>query len=410
MFNQKSKLALAVAAAAALTFSAGAHATNGIIQAGNGMVAHGFGGAGLSNAGEAAAGMDNPALINQTGDSVSVAWSMFMPDRKFDSTGAVGAAGTVGVSDSKMFGIPQAAFTSKINDAMSWGIMAYAMGGMNTDYRTGLAPGMGQTTPQSVNLQGMIIAPTFSYAFTKDISAGASLIIGYETLTTRNLFGQGAAGTNEGSAMGYGVKLGIDAKVANGISVGAMVQPKLSMDEISYFKGFLGNFGFTGDAALALPNEAGVGAKFAVGNSVDILADVLYYQWTSVDVFKFFGWDDQTVLKVGAEFRPSEKLALRAGFNYGKSPIQGGNLAANGTQDAAFANYPFPAITESHFTLGLGYKLDKNVSLNAYYLYAPRVTETATTVSQTSGGPFPAGTKISMTQNAFGLGVNYQAK
>jgi long-chain fatty acid transport protein len=155
-FN-RSKLAMAVAA---LTFSSGAFATNGILQAGNGMVAHGLGGAGLSNAGEASAGMDNPALISQTGDALNVAWSVFMPDRTTDTTAVntsvfgVPNAGTVATSDSKMFGIPQVAFTSKINEAMSWGIMAYAMGGMNTDYRTGPFPGLGQTEPQSVNLQG----------------------------------------------------------------------------------------------------------------------------------------------------------------------------------------------------------------------------------------------------------------
>jgi long-chain fatty acid transport protein len=421
-FN-KSKLALAVAATAGLTFSSGAFATNGIIQAGNGMVAHGFGGAGLSNAGEAAAGMDNPALISQTGDAVSVAWSIFMPDRTVDTSGVAGfPPGYTGetVSDSKMFAIPQVAFTSKINDSMSWGIMAYALGGMNTDYRTGImgnpltATPLASTSAESVNLQGMIVAPTMSFAFNKNVSIGGSLIIGYETLTTRNLFAQGAAGTNEGSAMGYGVKLGLDAKVTDGISIGAMIQPKLSMDEISYFKTFLGGFGFSGDAALTLPNEYGIGAKFAAGKSVDIVADILYYQWTSVDVFEFFGWEDQVVYKVGAEFRPTDSLALRVGFNYGESPIQGGNRTGNGSQDAAFANYPFPAISETHFTLGLGYKMDKNMTINAYYLYSPETTQTATGASVTCPTPatctVPAGTEISMSQNAFGLGINYAAK
>jgi long-chain fatty acid transport protein len=407
MSLKKSKIALAVAAAAGLTFSSGAFATNGILQAGNGMCAHGFGGAGLSNACEASAGMDNPALISQTGDAVNVAWSMFMPDRTVDSTGAIGPFGTEAKSDSKMFGIPQAAFTSKINDSMSWGIMAYALGGMNTDYRTGLQAG---SNPESVNLQGLIVAPTMSFAINKNVSVGGSVIIAYSSLTTRNLFGQGAAGTNEGSAMGYGVKLGVDAKVADGISIGAMIQPKVSMDEINYFKNFLGGFGFSGDAALTTPNEGGIGAKFAVGKNVDIIADILYYQWTSVDVFKFFGWEDQVVYKVGAEFRPTNSLALRVGFNYGESPIKGGNRTENNSMDAAFANYPFPAISETHFTLGLGYKMDKNLTINAYYLYAPEVSQTATTVSNTSGGPFPAGMEVKMSQNAFGLGVNYQIK
>lgn len=406
MFNQKSKLALAVAAAAALTFSAGAHATNGIMQAGNGMVAHGLGGAGLSNAGEAMAGFDNPALINQTGDALSMGFSIFMPDREVDATASMGAAAPV-VSDSKMFAIPQVAFTSKVNDAISWGIMVNAMGGMNSDYRTGPS---GTGSAQTVDLSGMIVAPTMSYAFNNNLSAGASLILGYENLRVRNFFGTGLS--NEGSTMAYGVKLGVDAKVADGISVGGMLQPKLSAGEISFFKNSLAPFGFAGDAAITLPNMAGVGGKFAVGKSVDIVADVLYYQWTSVDVFKFFGWDDQTVFKVGAEFRPTDKLALRAGINYGQSPIKGGNRvpSVGGGMDAAFANYPFPAISESHFTLGLGYNMDKNMAFNAYYMYSPKNTETATTTSITSGGPVPAGTAISMSQNAFGVGINYQTK
>lgn len=416
MSLKKSKLAFAIAATAGLTVSPGVFATNGIIPAGNGMVAHGFGGAGLSNASEAAAGMDNPALISQTGDAVSVAWSMFMPDRVFDTTGVgapFGSAGTEAKSDSKMFAIPQAAFTSKINDSMSWGLMAYALGGMNTDYRTGGFPGFGQTTPQSVNLQGIIFAPTVSFALSKDVSIGASLLVGYETLTIRNLFGQGAAGTNEGSAVGYGVKLGVDAKVADGISVGAMIQPMLNMEEIDSFKAFLGGFGFTGDAALTLPNEVGVGANFAIGKSANIITDILYYQWTSVDVYEFFGWEDQVVYKIGAEFRPSENLALRMGFNYGKSPIQGGNRTGTGAMDAAFANYPFPAISETHFTLGLGYKMDKKLTINAYYLYSPEATQTATGASQASPPPnpaVPAGAEIRMSQNAFGIGVNYAVK
>ena len=406
MSLKKHKLTLPIAAAAGMTFSAGAFATNGIVQAGNGMVAHGLGGAGLSNAGEAMAGFDNPALISQTGDSLSVGFSIFMPDRTVDTTAVGGSAVT---SDSKMFSIPQVAFTTAINDKMSWGVMVNALGGMNSDYRSdpfGTPGSAGQT----VNLQGIIVAPTMSYALNKDLALGASLIIGYETLTTRNLFGQGAFGTNEGSAMAYGVKLGADWKINDGVSIGGMIQPKLSADEISYFKNFLSGFGFTGDAALTLPNEIGVGGKFAVGKDTDIVADVLWYQWSDVDVFEFFGWEDQVVYKIGAEFRTSDKLALRVGFNYGESPIQGGNRTGNNAQDAAFANYPFPAISETHFTVGLGYKMDKNMEINAYYLYSPEATQTASTPSFTSGPTIPAGTEISMTQNAFGLGISYRSK
>lgn len=409
-FN-KSKLAVAVAAAASLTFSSGAFATNGIIQAGNGMVAHGLGGAGLSNAGEAAAGMDNPALISQTGDSISVAWSIFMPDREIVQPASLGGA-TV-VSDSNQFAIPQAAFTSKINNAMSWGIMAYALGGMNTNYRTGP---FGGGEPEGVNLQGLIFAPTVSYAFNKKITAGAALLVGYANLTARSLFdGFGVANnTFDDTSVGFGLKLGVDAKVTEGISIGAVFQPQMKFDEFNGFKTFLNNFGYTGDASIPLPTTFGVGSKIAVGKSMDIVADILYYQWTGNEVFEFFGWEDQVVYKIGFEFRPSDKLALRAGLNYGESPIKGGNQTlpaptfGNTTADAAFANYLFPAISTTHITVGLGYKMDKSLTINAYYLHSPEASETATTAS--FGGAVGAGTTISMTQNAFGLGINYATK
>lgn len=411
MLLKKSKLALAIAATAGLTFSSGVFATNGIIPAGNGMAAHGLGGAGLSNAAEASSGIDNPALISQTGDAISVAWNIFMPDREFERPAAFGGAKVV--SDSRMFAIPQAAFTSKINSDMSWGLLAYAMGGMNTDYPTGFVPG---SSPEGVNLQGMIVAPTLGYAFNKDVSVGASLLIGYMNLTARNLFGGFGMpnGTFDDTSVGFGVKLGVDAKVADGISIGAMLQPQMSMEEFDGFKTFLNNFGYTGDASIPLPNQAGVGAKFAIGNNMNVVADILYYQWTGNEVFEFFGWDDQIVYKVGFELRPSETLALRAGLNYGESPIKGGNqtapitTAGNTTSDAAFANLLFPAISSTHITLGLGYKMDKNLAINAYYLYSPEASETATTSSL--GGAVPAGTTISMTQHAFGLGVNYSIK
>ncbi len=411
MSIRKTKLALAVAGL--FMVPAVAFATNGILPVGNGMVSQGMGGAGIANASEAASGMDNPALISQTGDAIGAGWSIFSPERKIDTTGVPGYGPYSGVvkSDSTMFAIPQAAFTAKINSDMNWGIMAYAMGGMNTDYPTGPFPGApGGSTSQMVNLQGVIVAPTLSYDFTPDIAGGISVLLGYETLTTDNLFGQGSAGTGQRTATGVGVKLGINAKVTDAVDLGAVYQPKLSMADHSNQDSFgtlMRNFGLTGSSGLDLPAEYGVGAKFAVASNVDLLTDVMYDDWAGVDLYKFFGWKSEPVYKIGAEYRPTDSVALRIGYDYGKSPIQGGTPAVNGSMDAVFANYPFPAISQSHITLGIGYKLDRKATLNAYYLYAPSVTETATMTSQTSGGPVPAGTKVSMSQTAFGLGVNY---
>jgi long-chain fatty acid transport protein len=305
-------------------------------------------------------------------------------------------------SDANVFAIPQIAFTSKIDDKMSWGIMVNAMGGMSTDYRTffdinGLGAGF-DPSRQTVDLSGMMIAPTLSYAVNKDVTLGASLLIGYANLRLGNIYGMntavGASATNEGAALAYGVKFGATWKMSDTASFGLVLQPKMSSDELSFFDSFMAaaSLGsFTGSSEIVLPTTIGVGAKFAVSKDTNIVADVMQYQWTSVDVFDFFGWEDQTVLKIGVEHRASDKLTLRAGLNYGKSPID---------SSVALQNYPFPAVSESHFTVGMGYKLDNKMTVNAYYLYSPE-----TKVDDASG----AGS-IQMSQNAFGIGINYQMK
>jgi len=168
------------------------------MQAGNGMAAHGTGGAGLANANEAMSGFDNPALVSGTGDSVSMGFSIFMPDR------TVSQGGVDIVSDAKVFAIPQVAFTSKINNQMSWGIMANALGGMNTDFRSGPNLNSGACPVRRARRRAMLLRnpltcryadhPDLSYAINDDVSVGASLLVGYVNLRVRNLFGQSAYG------------------------------------------------------------------------------------------------------------------------------------------------------------------------------------------------------------------------
>lgn len=382
--SNKYKCILAMAATAGLAFSPGAFATNGILQIGNGMVAHGLGGAGIANAGEAAAGMDNPALITQTGSAVGVGLTLFNPNRSADF-----GAGYV-ASDSQYFYIPQAAYTSVVDPRMSWGIMAYAMGGMNTDYPDTL---IGE--PSGVNLAGLIVAPTLAYKVTPGTAVGVSFLLGYESLKMRNVLGI----TGDDSATSYGVKLGFTTAVTDGVTLGATLQPKMQMGEIAYFCNALDSFGFSGNCQLTLPTMFGVGGKFALGRDVSLVADIMQVEWSGVDVFDFFGWQDQTLYKLGVEWRASDTLALRAGYNYGKSPIPE-------KLGVVTMNTWFPAVTESHVTLGASYKLSGMTTLTGYYLHAFRNTETD---PAGVGNPLPSGfnaSRVKMDQNALGIGIN----
>jgi len=108
-----------------------------------------------------------------------------------------------------------------------------------------------------------------------------------------------------------------------------------------------------------------------------------------------------------------QKLALRAGYNYGKSPISDGaknpgnannipNFAApfSDFQIAWFNLIGFPAITEHHITLGLGYEFTNNFGIDIAYKYAFNKK-----VSATAGPMF---VEAENTQNAISVGLNWK--
>ena len=76
-------------------------------------------------------------------------------------------------------------------------------------------------------------------------------------------------------------------------------------------------------------------------------------------------WKDQTVLNLGAAWKASDVLTLRAGLNLADNPIPND-----------YVNPLFPATVKSHATLGVGYKLSAAGDFNASLTMAPKVTVT----------------------------------
>jgi long-chain fatty acid transport protein len=60
------------------------------------------------------------------------------------------------------------------------------------------------------------------------------------------------------------------------------------------------------------------------------LADVKWINWSDADGYKDFDWNDQWVFAIGGQYQPIPKLVLRAGYNYGKTPVDD-NDGFNGT-------------------------------------------------------------------------------
>jgi long-chain fatty acid transport protein len=98
---------------------------------------------------------------------------------------------------------------------------------------------------------------------------------------------------------------------------------------------------------------------------------------------------------VGAQYKATDKVALRIGYNYGENPVQEhdgwnpqGVTMVQGKAVPTFGyellrNVGFPAIVESHLTLGLGYQWTETMSLNLEYMHAFE-----NTAGSTSAGGF----------------------
>jgi len=140
------------------------------------------------------------------------------------------------------------------------------------------------------------------------------------------------------------------------------------------------------DLKLTQPQEVAFGVGVKPMDNLKVGMDIRWINWKNAKGYKEFQWKDQWVIGLGGEFKPTQKLALRAGYNYGKSPIRGGakdNMNANNTIPnfdpstkfsdfyiAMFNLIGFPAITEHHITLGLGYEFTKNFSIDLAYKHA----------------------------------------
>ncbi len=75
-----------------------------------------------------------------------------------------------------------------------------------------------------------------------------------------------------------------------------------------------------------------------------------------------FGWHDVDVFKIGAEWRATDRWALRAGYAYTDNPI--------GSSDVTF-NILAPGIVRHHITAGASYKVSDRDTIEFAGIYVP---------------------------------------
>ncbi|WIM05498.1 MAG: outer membrane protein transport protein [Candidatus Nitricoxidivorans perseverans] len=423
---KKIAVLLVLAGAAAPVF-----ATNGYFAHGYGMKAKGMGGAATAVTGDTFGGANNPATMVWAGNRMDVGVDLFMPKRSASRQGNPGAAGDGSVeSDSNEFLVPEFGYNKMLNSNMSAGVTVYGNGGMNTDF-----PATGSAGPNNlllgsgrlgVDLMQLIIAPTLSYKLNANHSVGISPLFGFQRFKVDGLSAftplSSSSGdvTNKGDddSTGWGVRIGWFGKLSDTVSLGAAYSSRMRMSAFDQYKGL---FAEGGD--FDIPENYNFGIAVKATPSTTVAFDIQQINYADVKSIanpvanslrglgatyalgtangSGFAWRDMTVFKLGVEHEYSKNLVVRAGYNYGKSPVRGGTI-----DDVTF-NIIAPAVVEHHLTLGATLTLADKSELTVSYMHA--FSNSVTGPSATSLLGQGGNETLKMKQDSIGIayGIKY---
>jgi long-chain fatty acid transport protein len=392
-------------------FATAAQATNGMRMIGFGPVQDAMGGVSAAAPLDATTVVSNPAGMTALGRRTDIAGTFFNPTVKYDASGA--ASGNTMSSDRAASYIPTLALVWPSSDRLTVGIAAIGVSGMGVDYKADLYGGSTLTS-----YMNMRIAPAAAYRVSDQLSIGVSANLMYAQMKYAVAGGMGMLPRDTAGAAGFGATVGLQYRPFDFLTLGAAYETKSWFQDFAFDigqqtlqtqQGPFPTQGGTEKLDFDQPQVATIGAAVRPFESLLVAADVEWINWSQTNGKNMpafstaqtmtgylpwnMNWDDQIVLKVGAEYAATKELKVRAGYNYGKSPLDASR---------AFENIAFPAIAEHHFTAGVGYEMG-TLAVNVAAMYSPESKLAGSNPDQ-----FIPSYETKMSQLAFDLGVAYR--
>jgi len=218
-------------------------------------------------------------------------------------------------------------------------------------------------------------------------------------------FSDNSAFTGSAKATGYSGKLGMTYKLNRQLTLGATYHAKTALGDMTSNSGKMllidnaGAFtGMTGAPAgttytlngkitvvnFQFPETYGLGAAYQATDDLMVAADWKRIGWKAamkgfrmkfssadmngmdMDMTMPQNWKDQDVIQLGAAYKLTQALTVRAGANLATNPVPND-----------YVNPLFPATVENHISMGAGYAIDSASSINGSFVYAPKVTVSA---------------------------------
>jgi len=380
---------------AAMFIAVNANATNGMRMIGFGPVQDSMGGVSVGLPLDAASILTNPAGMSVLPGRIDFGASYFKPSVDYKATG--GANGTEIDSDRGGSPVPAFGLIIPLGDKFKFGVGAYGVAGMGVDYPANL---YGSVTYTSYSQ--MRFAPALSYKINDIVSVGAALNVMHATMEFNAASAYYQLPHMGASSLGYGATIGVLVKPTDMIQIGLAYETK------SFFQDFSFNTSAGEDKIeFDQPEIATIGIGIKPVKDLLIGFDIEWINWSETNgqnLPKYttnsssampwnLNWNDQFVYKLGVQYTVNPTVVLRAGYNYGKMPLD---------SNRAFENIAFPAVSEHHFTAGMGINFNKQFTLNIGGMYSPSAKIDGSNMTQ---GISSYDTE--MSQYSLDMGVTY---
>ncbi len=427
---------VAVASGCLLTLPA--QATNGLFLIGAGNVSRGMGGVSIAAPSDSLSAFGNPAAIAGMKPRMDFGGDLFIPisEGRLGSVTAKSENDEFGITN--VYPMPSFGYIFAPKGRWTFGINAVPVGGGASYYKLNFFQAAASKTtdptvepklldPLGVNLLVFQVNPTVAWRSADGMNQlGASLIT---SIGRFSAYGIGLFDTftpTQGSIKDF-TDQGQDWSIGAGVRLGWLGNYGPWKIGLSYtsrvdmmnYKEYEELFAEKGD--LDLPPIFGGGVSYQMLPNLRLAFDVsktFYKQVRAIgnkgpnlagqnalddpEGQKLgrknglgFGWSNQTVIKLGLEFRMNYKLTVRTGWDYGKSPI-------NEDREIIF-NLLAPASTQNHFTLGATWSLSPHKDLNFSYVHAFEHEQAGPTYISDDSSNYGS---LKMYQNAFGLSLS----
>ncbi len=403
----KSNRLLAAAIIGLLSGSTSAFATNGSFMIGFGAGSIGMGGVGVTSPQDSMCVGGNPACLGDLDrPQFDMGAALLHPPRSAATTVMSGtppdANGNATWQNSEVnwYLLPSMGFVWPFDDKLTVGFAALPAGGGGVTYKPNFF-GTGYNYLGTDMVQ-LIVPITAAYKVNETNTLGASIVPARQRFLAQGLenFKSFSASPDYLTGNGHDFANGMGARIGwmghyfdKRITLGATYATKVYMQKFEHYRGL-----FAENGKFDIPANYAVGIGVKPVENLTVALDIERIMYGNVPAFANrgpdqtqlnidstggvtslgnpqgagFGWHSQTVYKLGVAYKPNDKWVLRAGFNYGKTPID---------KEQLLFSLLAPVTTERHYTTGFTYNMGEQSILGFgseglvtfAYMYSPNI-------------------------------------